>query len=276
MMILEIEDEKYTMIPNEEYHSRDELSASQIKTLLNNPYEFLHPQEISSKNLDIGSALHKLVLEKEDFYKEFAVAPDANKRTIAGREEFEDFMEANKGKRILTKQDFELCEAMAEAVLQSPSANILQGGVAEASFFGEIDGVKTRCRPDYYNEDLGLVIDLKTTDDASPDAFSKTIANYGYYIQAPFYLDTLKSAGYKADKFLFVVVSKKEPHMVGFYTIDQVAMDFGRSEYKRAFEIYKNIKDYDVPFFKDMTTGEVVQTLTLPNYAFYKKDAKLI
>jgi len=55
----------YTMISNEEYHSRDELSASQIKKLLDNPYEFLHPQEVNGKNLDIGSALHKLVLERD-------------------------------------------------------------------------------------------------------------------------------------------------------------------------------------------------------------------
>ena len=275
MMTLDIKEQKYTMISNEEYHSRDELSASQIKKLLDNPYEFLHPKPMSGKNLDIGSALHKLVLERQDFDKEFAVAPDVNKRTKAGKAKLAEFEEANAGKTVVTQSDYDLCDNMARAVMDSPSSNILQGGVAEASFFSQIDGVPVRCRPDYYNEELGIVIDVKTTDDASPDAFQKAIANFGYYIQAPFYLDTLRAAGYKADTFLFVVVSKKEPHMVGFYQIDPISMDFGRAEYKRAFEIYKNIDQYDVPYFKDMSNGEVVQTLTLPNWVYYKKDASM-
>ena len=260
-------------IPITEYHQMSELSSSQIRQLLKNPYEFLNPIVKSSQTLDFGSAFHKIVLEPEDFSEEFAVCPTINRRTKKGKEEYDAFLCQNEGKIILSQEDFTKISQMKQSLMATPAKKLLQNGVAEMSFFSKLEGIGVRCRPDYYLEDRGIIIDLKTTTDASPDSFSKSCASFGYYIQASFYLDILKSLGYRANNFVFVVVSKVEPFMVGIYELDPIALDFGRSEYKRALEIYKNIDKYKTPIYKDTKSGDVVQTITLPNWVFYKKDA---
>jgi exodeoxyribonuclease VIII len=262
-------------ISNEEYHAQKEfLSASTIKTLLKNPYEFLHPIQKNSSAFSVGSAVHSLILEPHKFETEFSVAPQADKRTKEGKETWYKFETQNKGKTLLSDAEHTLSKSMSEAVLSTPEIKILlQNGVAESSYFSEIEDVKVKCRPDYYREDLGIVIDVKTVQDASPDAFIKDVANYGYYIQASFYMDVLASLSKPANKFLFLVVEKKEPFMCGLYELDLVSLDFGRAEYKRAFEIFRDIDNFKMPIYKDTNDKSVVQTLTLPNYVYYKRGA---
>lgn len=263
-------------LSNEDYHSKREfLSASSVKTLLKNPYEFLHPIKKESINFSIGSAVHCLILEPHKFNDEFAKAPDnINKRTKLGKEQWAEFEADNSDKTILSHEDFELCYEIAQAVLKKDETKaLLNNGIAECSFFSEIDGVKVKCRPDYYIESLGIVVDVKTCKDASPDAFIKDVVNFGYHVQAQFYLDVLQSLGKNANKFVFIAVEKKEPYMVGIYELDITSLDFGRNEYKRAFEIYKEIEKYNKAIYKDTTDGAIVQTLTLPNWAFYKRGA---
>jgi len=259
---------------NEAYHARPELSASSIKTILKNPYEFLNPIRRETKNFSIGSAVHKLILEPHEFDDEFVVAPEINKRTKEGKDVWAKFEEANQNKTVLSKEDFYLCKSCSESVLQHDEAKLfLTGGVAESSHFGKLEGVSVKCRPDYYREDIGVVVDVKTTQDASPDGFVKDVANFGYYVQAKFYIDTLESIGKKADKFLFIVVQKTAPFMVGMYELDPTALDFGKDEYLRALDIYSHIEDFKMPIFKDTVDETVVQTLTLPSWVYYKKGA---
>lgn len=260
------------VMSNSEYHAtKSHLSASSIKKILDNPYEFLNPVEMNSPELLIGSVVHKLVLEPDTFDDEFAVMPAIDRRTKAGKEEYAAFLEASKDKECIPLDFYNKAVAMSKAVNDQKEIKdlLLSNGVAERSVFGEIDGVKVRCRPDYYREDLGLIVDLKTTQDAHPDAFAKSIANFGYFIQAAFYLDVLRSVGLSANKFVFVAVSKKEPYMVGVYELTPNDIDLGREMYKKAFEIHKDIESFKRPVYLS-PNKEVVQTLVLPNYVYYK------
>ena len=50
-------------------------------------------------------------------------------------------------------------------------------GLTELSFFSEdLGGIRAKCRPDWISNDKNIVIDLKTTQDASPKGFQKSIA----------------------------------------------------------------------------------------------------
>ena len=111
---------------------------------------------------------------------------------------------------------------------------------------------------------------MKTTKfgGALPDAFMRAIASYGYYIQAAFYLNLLQ-----ADDFIFVAVETDEPFMIGVYELDRVSLDFGESEIRRAIEIYQNLDKIDC-VYKD-SDFKKKQTLTLPNWVYYKKDSKI-
>ncbi len=257
---------------NEAYHQRDEISCSQIKTILKNPYEFLAKvKREPSKAMDFGSCVHKLVLEPDEFNNEFAIMPDIDKRTKEGKELYAQFMTQHEGKTLLNNEDFERARWCSQIALEI-AGTFFKNGKAEQSYFGELDGVPVRCRPDYYIEDKGIIIDVKTTADASKDGFTKSVANFGYHIQNAFYIDTMRSLGLKAEKFMFVAIETKEPFMIGLYELDETSIEHGRSQYKKALELISSgkINEFKAPIYKDQNDLTVVQTLTLPNYIYYQ------
>lgn len=260
-------------IPQIEYRSKREyLSASDVKLILENPYLYkIGYQRESSDSMILGSVIHSLVLEPENFDRDFEVIEPVNIRTKAGK----DIMGKHKrdsGKTIVPLPFYEKAKKVANSVLSSDIGNLFKNGVAENSYFGELYGVKCKCRPDYVLEASSkkVIIDLKTTKfgGASPDAFMRSIASYGYYIQVAFYLNLLQ-----ADDFIFVAVETDEPFMIGVYELDRVSLDFGESEIRRAIEIYQNLDKIDC-VYKD-SDFKKKQTLTLPNWVYYKKDSKI-
>ena len=248
---------------NEQYHARPELSKSSLDLILQSPYHFKNPKVFNRESpaLIIGSATHKMVLEPKTFWEEF-YTDDILKGTTVG-------------KQYLKKEMLEQVKDMAESVIHiKESATFLNNGVAEYSYMSELEGVPVRCRPDYYNEELGIIIDLKTTEDASAVGFQQSIGKWNYHTQVAFYTDVMRSLGKTVNAFLFIAVEKKAPHLVGFYTLDDPSIDRGREKYKEALEIYKycmatdnwwSYSDFN-PVTKEINP---IQTLTIPTYKFY-------
>ena len=72
-------------LTSEAYRAMDGLSASDIKALLANPYKFKRgiKRPISTAQ-NIGSAVHSLILEPENFERDFIIA-DFDRRTKRGK-----------------------------------------------------------------------------------------------------------------------------------------------------------------------------------------------
>lgn len=264
---------------NAEYHARAEISKSDLDLLAKSPYllklkkDGKYQSEATASQI-LGSAVHKLVLERNDFINEFAIEPICDKRTKDGKAEFEKFQSENIGKTILKADIYETAKIISDSVLNMQgTANFLKDGKAEQSYFSEIDGVKVKCRPDFYNENLGLIIDLKTTSDASPNGFMKSIANFNYHIQTAFYSDILRSLGKKVNNFLFIAVETKEPYLVGFYELDLAAVDKGREKYKELLSLWKWCVENNNYFqYGDFKDGKLnpVKKLNLPTWKYYE------
>jgi hypothetical protein len=80
------------------------------------------------------------------------------------------------------------------------------------------------------------VVDIKTTDDASPDAFGKSAANYGYDVGSAWYSDVLEAHyGRAPEHFVFIAVEKPEPHAIGIYFVEPEVMAAGRVIARRNF-----------------------------------------
>jgi exodeoxyribonuclease VIII len=86
-------------------------------------------------------------------------------------------------------------------------------------------------------------VDFKSTDNASKDAFSKSIANYGYARQAAYYLDLAKDSGLPHTEFVFVAVEKEPPYAVGIYQLDQESIQWGRKKYTDLLSLYIKCRD---------------------------------
>jgi|TARA_B100000035_G_scaffold33593_2_gene25505 exodeoxyribonuclease VIII len=86
-----------------------------------------------------------------------------------------------------------------------------------------------------------LILDLKTTDDASPEAFSKKAFNLGYHIQAAFYSDLVRAVlGGDEITFMFCAIERRRPHGISLYKASDEMVQLGRDEYKSALKSLAN------------------------------------
>ena len=90
---------------NREYHADPAISKSDLDQIHRSPmhwqYRKTHPPE-QTPALLVGSAVHKMILEPSGFADEFAVAPETDRRTKAGREAYQAFQESATGKTVIT------------------------------------------------------------------------------------------------------------------------------------------------------------------------------
>lgn len=259
---------------NSDYRAREGLSSSDIKMLLENPYKYkIGYKKPKSENLALGSAVHSLILEPENFKRDFLIMPDLNLRTKEGKEEKAklEYEAESSGKILIKDESYKKALDIVDNFKQRSVFDMFKNGVAEVSFFSEINGIKCKARPDYFIQDKGIILDLKTTSQengASPDNFLKAIANFKYYIQAKWYM--LLTG---AKEFYFVVLETESPYMLGVYELDKVSLDFAEKEILRAFEVFRNLDKFQSIFLDNLDYSKV-QTLTLPNYVYYQKGAE--
>ena len=147
---------------------------------------------------------------------------------------------------------------MADSVLGHPQASrLLSQGEAEVSVWGEHpgSGELIKCRCDWLRKDSGLCIDLKTTDCASPAAFSRSIGKYGYHLQQAHYLATLNSAGIHCDAFVFIAVENEPPYVVQVYCLDRQSCEIANNRWDDAMTRLHRCQSEDVwPAYTDETS----------------------
>ena len=244
---------------NQSYHAdTSRISKSGLDEIARSPahywQKYLAPDREFKKQtpaLLIGSVFHKLTLEPETFKKEYLVLPESapDRPTYTQLNAANPSAETRKaidfwsrldatypGTQVITQDIFDTAQRMRDAVMSHPAARDLFaiGGVAERTvLFTEPEtGAPCKCRPDYETKE-DIVLDLKSTIDASPIEFGRSAYNYRYYVQAPFYLDGINAeAGYnKVNHFVFIACEKEPPFGVGVYFADKASLELGRNEY---------------------------------------------
>jgi hypothetical protein len=205
----------------------------------------IQPKSILSGNLPKclveGSALHSLVLTPQDFVKDFRVLPALNRRTREGKALYDQIV--SQGKPTIPSPVYAKIEAMTRSILIHPSSSVLlQNGEAEVSFIWEDPDTKVlcKCRPDYLQR--LIISDIKTCQDASYEAFQRTIIEHRYHVQGAYFIDGISAAlkdGINKD-FILIAVEKTPPFAVAVYKLDEELIELGRDTYKKDLQKYKN------------------------------------
>lgn len=169
----------------------------------------------------------------------------------------------NSHRQILNQEQWDAVHKAAKAIKDHPAASKLIGaGKAEQSVYWNdpLTGELCRCRPDWWRDD-NIVVDLKTTENASKDGFAKSIANFRYDVQAAFYLDGIELAtGKRPRGFVFVAIEKKPPFAVGVYVLDAETLDAARLVYQKDLQAYAACQQSgEWPGY-----GDKIQTINLP------------
>jgi len=175
-------------------------------------------QPTERKVFDIGRAAHRAVLGRGG---EYVAIPDellASNGAISTKEA-KAFIEGARAQGLtpLKAAEVDQIQTMAarvEARLQSMGIRF-DAGRSELAALAQIDGVWCRAMIDQAPADPRLPLyDLKTCEDASPEAVTASVARYGYDVQAAHYLDVWKEATGETRRFRFVFVEKQPPHEV--------------------------------------------------------------
>lgn len=245
MSKIPIIDQSMVKMSDEDYFKVDALSNSDFRLLAESVlhYENKDLFKLEGASLELGSAVHKLVLEPDNFNDDFIIEEfegcELNKNSKAYKEAKSSWLDSAKGKTILSKDLFHQVTLMARNV-KAIAGGLLQGGVAEYAFFSEFDDVPVKCKADYYIESAGVVIDLKTTK--SIKDFKKSVLDYNYGTQSAFYTDVIKSTGRKAEKFVFILVETTKPYMVSVQEMNIESVEEGRAIYTERLQTWQDYK----------------------------------
>ena len=258
-----------------EYHAIKALSNSSLSVLKRSPTEFYKrfvtedPKERmtveESGAMLLGSAVHMLALEPERFDAQYVVLdgpinPTTKKPYGRDTKAFERWMLDQLGasnangignRKILIREEFAESLAIAKAFQAHPVIAAIMASRAEKFFESEYglqyEGscnfrVDLKCKIDFVCPSERLIIDLKTTSDPSPYAWSWSAEDFGYHRQAAIYTDAMQAKYGEPFRFLFGVVRSKEPYEAAVYELDAESINRGRSEYEALIEEYVDRK----------------------------------
>ena len=228
-----------------------------------------NPDDTDTPAFLFGRAYHKLMLEPEDFDKEFIVSPKFDRRTKEGKAAYEQFLADAEGKDVIDEETYQKLLDMKEALYATPFVKFLIKGEHEKSFFwtDEESGIFCKCRPDSFGEVKGqyICVDLKTTKDAETDRFMRDALKFGYDIQAYHYCEGLKAAYGHDFKFLFIAQEKTQPYLCNVLEADDLFMRSGKELRNSLLKKYKNALETDI-WEGYMSAESGINSLTVPRW----------
>lgn len=258
-----------------EYDKIEGISNSKLSKMVISPAHYKQSIDEPPKETDalrFGSLLHCLVLEPDDFERNFAVEPIVNKRTNAGKEYLAEFYEENAGKMFVTAEQMDLANTLKEEIYKHPIANKLLNGKGEneiALFWeDEETNVKCKCKIDRIKN--GIIIDLKSTRSAKPEDFMRDAYNYGYHRQSAYYCKGYEKCYNETPKgFVFITVEKEPPYAVTVFEATELFKEVGGIEIGNLLAVYKSCIDLgEFPSYDGFEPK--IHALDLPNWVLYK------
>ena len=227
-----------------EYHALPGESSSKLAKILRSPLHYQHAVRTPSEDtasLAFGRALHCAVLEPDRFAAEYTVADHRDGMTPAEKSAATKAAKAT-GLVVVAPEVL----TMAAAIKAHPDvAELLAAWPCEVSaFWTDFDtGIDCRARADILSETA--IYDIKTTEDASPDAFRRSLVQWDYAFKAAFYADGFEAADGKRRKFFWIAVEKKPPYAVGIYCASPSVIAAGRALATKALRTLKQCREAD-------------------------------
>lgn len=225
-------------VPEDAYHASSAVSSSRLKAFLEAPAKAIAPGK-DTATLRFGSLIHNAILTPHLLEEMYCVTEleRINKRDKAYKAE----QERAGDRELVKKADWEEALRIRDAVHAQPTCRDMLapvGLLTEVSigFDDPVTGLRCRVRADGWRTDWRAVIDLKSTTDASPDGFARSVANFNYHIQRAHYCAGLGLVAYEPQGFFFLAVEKEPPYLIGIYELDLEAQRVGEDLRRRALD----------------------------------------
>lgn len=250
---MEIKNGIHKDIDIDAYHAnRTHISATSIKEAKSSLKQFdwhrrgLMPKSDGS-HFDFGNAFELALLDKSGFESTVAISQDeywmelANNEYRQGRGKGKDYANAKQSARYQAeeskfysdnadkyiirpygKESFDTIEKMLTSCYSDATIKkLIENTDYQLSLFwtDEETGLNLKTRPDICKTKKNVVVNLKTTNDGSPKAFSKDLAKFDYPLQACVEIKGCVASGLmpQVDNYFWLVVEKVEPFNATIY-----------------------------------------------------------
>lgn len=269
-------------VPFEDYKRAPGINNSGLADIHVSPELFItkrrHPTP-DTRATHIGHAFHALLLEPDEFSKYYVQSKFAEFRTAEAKD-WKAQQEAD-GKFVIrinhgddpfwNPSEWDYIHRMRDAVMAHPIASIMVSGATatEQTLFWIDDRTRKLCkgRLDIRNDAHRMIVDIKTTKDATYGGFSRSVNEYRYHVQNAFYFDGFEKAAGERYDFCFIALEKDPPYHVAPYMLDPEWVRQGRVTYQHDMDIFKRCHDADewpgLGWREDMGVRE----LAMPAYA---------
>jgi hypothetical protein len=282
----------YPNVAPEEYHAWDAISNSRLTQLLRSPAHlraYIEEPREPTEALIIGSAADVMTLTPDRFEDLYTSAGqceaikkgDGQRCTSSGSLYLDGKWycgtksHAPEGagpseRTILTPAQYSKCLRIAASVRAHPRIGRLLGAPGRAQlavvWTDEATGLLCKGLIDWFSDQFGVVLDLKTTRDARRFAFEKSIADFGYHRQLAFYEDGLKANGVTMKHLVFAAVEKEPPFAVAGYRLSTGAADEGRTELRHLLQQYAALRETPMDEWPAYDTD--ITEIALPAWAY--------
>jgi len=270
----------HTDISIEEYHAdTDYLSATNLKwarhSLANFRYQMdkkLRGEKTDEKShLSFGNAFELALLDTKEFAEKCIIReddmwvsearnaqPEISSENLrksgtyqARKREFEKSINGRYPINDVGPESYETIERMIESCKKDAVINkLLQNVSYQLSLFwtDPETGIRLKTRPDICKIKTNSVVNLKTTKDGSPEAFSKDLANYSYPLQAVLEMRGCIATGLldKIDYYFWLVPEKNEPYCATVYEFDKEDWGYNSMELDYLLGILKKAQEHNL------------------------------
>jgi len=232
----------------------DYVSNSKIKLIMESPRKYyaryaekVRPEETAAMRR--GRLIHELLLQPEEFAKNVVLNPYDSFRTNAAKEWREKQLEANPNVLIVSNEEMDKYTRLRDTVLSDPMVrDILDKSTKETHGYA-VDpesGMTLYSRPDIVTHD-GIIADLKTVADGSPNRFINQQFFDKYYMQLGFYnyVHGIITGSHKSQNAFYIVVEDAYPHVVQVYTLSRKYEEMALRKMREGIDLIKRFKEID-------------------------------
>lgn len=284
-------------VPESDYHDLwDAASNSRLKIIKRSPAHLQAAIEQGSKDTEakqIGKAIHVAILEPDSFSSRYVVAGqceatkkgDGNRCTLNGL-----VLSAKSGwlcgthskgsgpsdatRTVISQAGYEVASKVRDSVHAHQSAHQLltfEGQSELTLVWNDPDtGLRCKARVDRQTTLIpgGAFADVKSTQDASEDAFAIAIYKYWYHTQGAHYLEGAQVLDLPVAHFVNIAVEKEPPYAVGLYRLREDTILHGANQLRPLKLLYARCLESG----KWPAYSEDVVDIALPEWAARRID----
>ena len=203
----------------------------------------------STGTMRYGRAFHLALLEPERFAQTFLVLPDGDMRSKAGKEAWiadcciaadvalsvdatadaktlrsavSAALERH-GRTVLTQTDWDTLRRQVDSLNlpeHEDARRLIASCETEVEVRWEHGALRPKAKLDLLNRSIAIAGDVKTTDDADPEEFRRSVWSYGYHYQEAMYRRACASIGAPLDHFVFLLAGKRKPNHWSWVELD--------------------------------------------------------